>query len=106
LVFAESDRLPHTVVPTVKPFETPVCVHCESSAFVRAEQVISGRRVVRAYYCGRCDRGWQIDSTPPMEVPERRQAERRKHRIDSVADGVEKQPAPASLRPKPDRQVS
>ena len=42
----------------------PACPSCHDNLFVRAEQVISGRRITQAYYCGRCNREWQIESVP------------------------------------------
>ena len=55
----------------------PPCSRCHDNLFVRSELVISGRRVTQAYYCGRCNQEWQVDSTPP-DGDERRHAERRK----------------------------
>jgi hypothetical protein len=56
----------------------PACPHCQDNLFVRHEQVISGRRVSRAYYCGRCHREWRVESEPAAPVaPERRIRERR-----------------------------
>jgi uncharacterized protein YbaR (Trm112 family) len=44
------------------------CPRCRDNLFVRAELVISGRRIVRAFYCGRCNEEWQIESARPMPV--------------------------------------
>jgi hypothetical protein len=59
----------------------PNCSQCEDNMFVRHEQIISGRRVSRAYYCGRCHREWRVDSESGASgasvVPERRIGERR-----------------------------
>jgi hypothetical protein len=57
--------------------QPPPCPRCQDNLCVRAEQVISGRRVTRAYYCGRCHDGWQVESAPP-HGEERRESERRK----------------------------
>jgi transposase-like protein len=78
--------------------KSPACPVCSETALVRAEQVISGRRVTDAYYCGRCNHEWQIEAT---HTPERRIAERRK-RIDGVIRKFKKKPARVSLGPKPD----
>ena len=60
----------------------PVCSHCQDNLFVRLERVLSGRRVSSAYYCGRCNREWQVEATTattaPVEVVERRVEERRR----------------------------
>jgi hypothetical protein len=74
----------------------PSCSRCQTDKFVRAEQVISGRRVYRAFYCGRCGDGWQVETT---HTPERRQTERR-----SRLDDVRKKPARAELQPKVERR--
>jgi transposase-like protein len=59
------------------PTGQPLCPRCNDNLFVRAEQIISGRRVMRAFYCGRCNHEWQIESAPPIGE-ERRKAERRR----------------------------
>ena len=64
------------------PTSQPSCPRCHDNLFVRAEQIISGRRVMEAYYCGRCNMDWSIEN---MHAPERRrEAERRKRRLDNV----------------------
>ena len=50
--------------------QKPLCPRCEGNLFVRAEQFISGGRVIEAYYCGRCNAEWEVH-------PERREADRR-----------------------------
>jgi hypothetical protein len=56
----------------------PACPQCQDNMFVRHEQVISGRRVSRAYYCGRCHREWRVESESAASVvAERRNGERR-----------------------------
>jgi hypothetical protein len=72
---------------------------------VRAEQVISGRRVTQAYYCGRCHREWHIESVP-LDVGERRQGERRTQRLDYALAGLEKKAVPSVLVAKRDRRRS
>ena len=80
----------------------PPCPRCQDNLFVRAEQIISGRRVMEAYYCGRCNMDWSVEN---RHVPERRRdGERRKHRLDSLLNGLPKKPAPALLRPKSNRR--
>jgi hypothetical protein len=44
--------------------------------FVRTEQIISGRRFIQAFYCGRCNYEWQV-SELAGDAAERRQRERR-----------------------------
>jgi hypothetical protein len=60
------------------PTRLPSCPHCRNNLFVRAEMVLSGRRVSKAYYCGRCNYEWRVESTPPAQIRERRGIERRK----------------------------
>lgn len=85
------------------PTSQPSCPRCHDNLFVRAEQIISGRRVMEAYYCGRCNMDWSIEN---MHAPERRrEAERRKRRLDNVLNGFPKRPAPALLRSKTDRRT-
>ncbi len=63
----------------VMPTQLPPCPKCQDNLFVRLEQVLSGRRVSRAYYCGRCIHEWTIETIEPAAaVPERRSAERRR----------------------------
>ena len=69
--------------------QQPLCHRCHDNLFVRAEQVISGRRIVQAYYCGRCNHEWHIDT---RHTPERREGERRN-------------PVKATLPPKSDRRI-
>jgi transposase-like protein len=81
----------------------PSCPRCQDNLFVRAEQVISGRRVTQAFYCGRCNDEWQVENSPP-DAGERRQAERRKQRVDALTKTLDKTPAPVSLTAKADRR--
>ena len=82
----------------------PSCPRCRDNLFVRAEQIISGRRVTEAYYCGRCNMDWCVDSS---RVPERRRdSSRRMDRLDALLNGLPKKPAPAVLRTKPDRRTN
>ena len=86
------------------PTSQPSCPRCQDSRFVRAEQILSGRRVMEAYYCGHCDMDWFVEN---VHTPERRRdAERRRRRLDSVLKGLPKKPAPAMLRVKPDRRTN
>jgi hypothetical protein len=48
------------------PAYTP-CAHCATVGFVRREYVIARGRAAVQYYCGRCDRTWNI-----LEEHERR----------------------------------
>jgi hypothetical protein len=81
----------------------PLCPSCHDNVFVRAEQVISGRRVTMDYYCGRCNHIWHIQA---RHIPERRQVERRAMRIDVVNQlrRVANRVARASLRLGADRR--
>jgi hypothetical protein len=63
------------------PTGQPPCQRCQDNLFVRAEQIISGRRIMRAFYCGRCNHEWQIENAPP-DVGERRSADRRTRQRD------------------------
>jgi hypothetical protein len=82
---------------------SPSCPSCHDNLFVRAEQVISGRRVTQAYYCGRCNREWQIESMP-LETGERRRGERRMRQFEHILNGLEKKAVPAVLVAKRDRR--
>ena len=42
------------------PDRTP-CVHCGKAGFVRREHVIQGGKVMTTFYCGACNRSWQIE---------------------------------------------
>lgn len=84
------------------PMRQPLCPRCRNNLFVRAEQVISGRRVEHAYYCGRCELEWKVESAPPA-AGERRQGERRKRRAEEVATTLAKQTAPVALRTRSER---
>ena len=83
--------------------DRPPCSRCQTDTFVRVEQVLSGRRVYHAFYCGRCGDEWQVEHT---HTQERRQAERRKQRVDALSDGLEKRLARVSLLPKRDRRTA
>ena len=86
------------------PTRQPLCPRCSNNLFVRAEQVISGRRVEHAYYCGRCEFEWKVESAPPA-AGERRQGERRRRRAEEVAKTLAKQTATvAALRPRSNRR--
>ena len=76
--------------------DKPSCTRCQTDTFVRVEQVISGRRVYQAYYCGRCGDAWQVENSRTLE---RRQAERR-----SRLDDVQKKPARADLPSSTERR--
>ena len=86
------------------PLGRPPCPRCHRNIFVRMEQVISGRRTVRAYYCGRCDYDWQVEGTPPAHTSERRQGERRKARLAEAAKAAETQTAAATIKSKSERK--
>lgn len=81
----------------------PSCPRCRNNLFVRAEQVISGRRVEHAYYCGRCEFEWKVESAPPGDG-ERRQRERRQRRVEEVAGILDKRAARVTLRARADRR--
>lgn len=81
----------------------PSCPRCQDNLFVRAEQVISGRRVTQAFYCGRCNDEWQVENIPPS-AGERRQAERRKQRVEALTKTLDKTPARVALQAQADRR--
>jgi transposase-like protein len=81
----------------------PSCPRCQDDLFVRAEQVISGRRVTQAYYCGRCNDEWEVEHSP--HAGERRQTERRRaQRLDEAIARLEKKAAAVLLRAKRERR--
>ena len=81
----------------------PACPSCHDNLFVRAEQVISGRRITQAYYCGRCNREWHIHSVP-LETGERRRGERRARQLEKALATVEKKVVSAVLVARRDRR--
>ena len=56
-------------------FSTP-CPHCHRTGFVRLEHVITGGRVVEAYYCGACDHHWEVQQVGSSQRRTRRSASR------------------------------
>jgi hypothetical protein len=60
------------------PAHMPPCPRCQDDLFVRREQVLSGRRVSSAYYCGRCNHEWLVETTAAPDAADRRVTERRK----------------------------
>jgi transcription elongation factor Elf1 len=36
------------------------CIHCGKTGFVRREHVIQARKAFTAFYCGACNRSWEI----------------------------------------------
>ena len=80
-----------------------LCPRCDTNAFVRAEQIISGRRLTYEYYCGRCNHHWQFEV---RHSPERRQAERRAV-LDKMVEQLKQTPKKiprAALPPIADRR--
>ena len=61
------------------PTRLPLCPQCQSNLYVRVEWILSGRRVSREYYCGRCHQEWRVEETVAASAGERRSADRRKH---------------------------
>jgi len=57
------------------PDRTP-CIHCGKAGFVRREYVIKAGKAVTAFYCGACNRSWEVsgetleDSTAPRDNDE------------------------------------
>jgi len=84
------------------PERQPLCPRCQDNLFVRAEQVISGRRVTQAFYCGRCNCEWSIED-PLGDSAERRQGERRKRRSDAIPT-IPTRRLKADLRVRRDRR--
>jgi hypothetical protein len=66
--------LPHLAQETLNkptmPMHQASCPHCQDNLFVRAEQIISGLRVMQALYCGRCNHEWSVEK-PPQNGEER-----------------------------------
>jgi len=53
---------------------TLTCRFCRRTGFVRLERVITSAHASRHFYCGACDRTWQIEerqSSPPEPKPKR-----------------------------------
>jgi hypothetical protein len=57
------------------PTDKPSCPKYHDNLFVRAEQITSGRRVMQAWYCGRCNHEWNVDNLT-QHGEERRHGER------------------------------
>jgi transcription elongation factor Elf1 len=36
------------------------CIHCGKAGFVRREYVIKAGKAVTAFYCGACNRSWEV----------------------------------------------
>jgi hypothetical protein len=84
------------------PTHQPSCPRCHDNLFVRRERILSGRRVTNAFYCGRCNHDWSVES--PTYTPERRrEGERRKRRLERLVSQLAKA-APAALREKANRR--
>jgi hypothetical protein len=94
--FDSADRLvdtfcvpsPHTIQQTVMPTGQPPCPKCQDNLFVRVEQIISGRRVMQAFYCGRCNHEWRVENRL-WQGEDRRQGERRKREVRAQKKGHE-----------------
>ena len=72
------------------PDRQPLCPRCHDNMFVRAEQILSGRRILRAFYCGRCNHEWNVEGQPPPDTEEERHGERRRlQRRDSTVRRTE-----------------
>jgi transposase-like protein len=82
----------------------PLCPRCQDDLFVRAEQVISGRRVTQAFYCGRCNDEWQVEHS--THGGERRQTERRRtQRLEDAIAELERKVAAVRLPAKSQRRI-
>jgi hypothetical protein len=57
------------------PMHQASCPRCQDDLFVRAEQIISGLRVMQALYCGRCNHEWSVEK--PAQNGEKQRGERR-----------------------------
>ena len=57
--------------PTPSMPDRTVCVHCGKIGFVRREHVIKSGNAMTAFYCGACNRSWQVDDSvrPRDEKP-------------------------------------
>jgi transcription elongation factor Elf1 len=49
---------------------TLTCRFCGRAGFVRFETVIAKGQAYRHFYCGACDRTWQIDDADPVAPPD------------------------------------
>jgi len=36
------------------------CIHCGKAGFVRLEHVIKAGKAITAFYCGACNRSWEV----------------------------------------------
>ena len=60
-------------MPLVAPLHAPataVCPYCKLAGFVRFETVLTRGQIYKHYYCGACDRPWQIDASDPPTPPD------------------------------------
>jgi hypothetical protein len=51
------------------------CKYCGKSGFVRRENVVKGERKITAFYCGACNRSWEVadeESQARRNTPKRR----------------------------------
>ena len=46
-----------------------LCPHCGKIGFVRRERVIKGGHTLTAFYCGSCNRSWEIEETDDTPRP-------------------------------------
>ena len=54
------------------------CQYCKRTGFVRFETVVTKGHTYRHYYCGVCNRTWQIDDDTPAPPPDPPDSKRRR----------------------------
>jgi hypothetical protein len=52
------------------PDRTP-CIHCDKTGFVRREHVIQAGKATTVFYCGACNRSWQVSEDAEEEKGEK-----------------------------------
>jgi len=49
-----------------------LCQFCGKVGFVRRERVLKGGRSIESFYCGSCNRSWDIEDKPRDHIANRR----------------------------------
>jgi len=66
--------------PPPMPDRTP-CKYCSKSGFVRREHVIKAGRAIASFYCGACNRSWEV-----VEEAAQSREDAKKHPSDKRRD--------------------